>query len=37
MMKYIVLISFFASVLSQTNLRGNVEPTTIVGDHELEW
>lgn len=36
MMQYIILVSFFASVLSQSNLRGNVE-STVVDDHVFEW
>jgi cathepsin L len=36
MMQYIILVSLFASVLSQSNLRGNVE-STVVDDHVFEW
>ena len=36
MMQYIILVSFFASVLSQSNLRGNVD-STVVDDHVFEW
>ena len=36
MMQYIILVSFFASVLSQSNLRGNVE-STVIDDHVFEW
>ena len=36
MMQYIILVSFFASVLSQSNLRGNIE-STVVDDHVFEW
>jgi C1A family cysteine protease len=36
MMQYIILVTFFANVLSQSNLRGNVE-STVVDDHVFEW
>ena len=36
MMQYIILVSLFASVLSQSNLRGNIE-STVVDDHVFEW
>jgi C1A family cysteine protease len=36
MMQYIILLSLFTSVLSQSNLRGNVE-STVVDDHVFEW
>jgi C1A family cysteine protease len=36
MMQYIILVTLFASVLSQSNLRGNVE-STVVDDHVFEW
>jgi C1A family cysteine protease len=35
-MQYIILLSLFTSVLSQSNLRGNVE-STVVDDHVFEW
>jgi C1A family cysteine protease len=36
MIQYIILVTFFANVLSQSNLRGNVE-STVVDDHVFEW
>ena len=34
-MQYILLLTFAASVLSQSNLRGNVG--SVDGDHVFEW
>lgn len=37
MMQYFVLLSFLASVLSQSNLRGGVDSSAIIDDHVFEW
>ena len=37
MMQYIILITFFATVLSQSNLRGVVDSSSVVVDDLFEW
>ena len=37
MMQYVLLLSFVATVLSQSNLRGNLDLSTVVGDQVFEW
>ena len=37
MMQYVLLLTFVATVLSQSNLRGNSDLSAVVGDQVFEW